>query len=333
MTAPGAAFSMHSTLNSLIEASEGGARNVFLPSAYFVASERILAGISNGRPNLYLPVNANTPIRRPLGDYLELCNSNEEFRSISDSGQNYISLIATEYFDLPLFASIAQFVVNNLQSNKFEDVIDTVESAVRNFHKMLKIATGETLQQSKLVGLWGELKTFGELMPRVGALALSGWRGPLLGRHDFVLPGASIEVKTSTTTAVKSVEIHGLSQLEPIPGKPLYLTLVQVAWDPNGSSVGDLVSGIGEQLSAVDRQDFEDRLAKVGADESYLAAAEEAKFSVHATSTFAVTDAFPRISNTLLESAYGVSVPISDVSYRLGLDGRPFTQLSEVDLT
>jgi hypothetical protein len=324
---------MHSTFSNLVDATQGAARNVYLPSAYFVSGQRILAGISGGRPILYLPVSSSHSLDKKLGDYLEIRNSPERFGEIADSGSIYIELLARHDFDLSLFASLAQFVVNNLPSNEFDKVIEIVELAVRDFHEMLKIAVESGLEQAKLVGLWGELWVLDFLISVVGRSAVMSWRGPLRGRHDFVLAGSSLEVKTSTVTAVKTVEIHGLSQLEKIAGKPLYLCLVQLDWDPAGLSIGDLIARINERLSVAERADFLKKLMEIGVGDDYVSTARDAKFSLHLSSAFEVDESFPRISNSVLEKEFGAGVPISDVSYRLSLDGRVPIKLAELDLS
>lgn len=332
MLAPETTFGMHSTFANLVDATQSASRNVFLPSAYFVTGQRIFAGISNGKPILYLPVSSSDLVDKRLGDYLEIRNSSERFGAFADRASDYIELQARHDFDLSLFASLAQFVVNNLPSNEFEKVIDVVELAVRDFHAMLKMAVEGGLEQSKLVGIWGELWVLDFLISIIGGSAVRSWRGPLRGRHDFVLASSSLEVKTSTITAVKSVEIHGLSQLEPIAGKSLYLCLVQLDWDPKGMSIGNLVASIDKQLSALEKADFATKLSEIGIDPAYMSLADDAKFSINASGAYVVDESFPRISNSVLEKEFGASVPISDVSYRLSLDGRRPIPLVEIEL-
>lgn len=105
--------------------------------------------------------------------------------------------------------------------------------------------------RAHLLSLVGQMSLFAELtvldlVTRDTALDIGWWRGPRREPHDIVLPGCAIEVK-AIGGAASSVEIHGVTQLEP-PGKPLALVLATVAEDGAGIRLPELVDSVLERV-------------------------------------------------------------------------------------
>ncbi|MFI8514624.1 PD-(D/E)XK motif protein [Streptomyces sp. NPDC085460] len=72
------------------------------------------------------------------------------------------------------------------------------------------------------IGLLGELAILARLAESYGwESAVDAWTGPYGEEHDFALADFDIEVKTTATERRRHV-IHGLGQLQPAPGRPLW---------------------------------------------------------------------------------------------------------------
>ncbi|MER5381431.1 PD-(D/E)XK motif protein [Streptomyces sp. NPDC002688] len=126
---------------------------------------------------------------------------------------------------------------------------------MRDFHDLLSaiadriVAHGRTLDQAfeetirawtallnrphgfsteKRIGLLGELAVLRCLSEEYGwETAIASWTGPENEEHDFGLPGFDLEVKT-TASEQRRHTIHGISQLDPTPGRPLWFASLQL---------------------------------------------------------------------------------------------------------
>lgn len=93
------------------------------------------------------------------------------------------------------------------------------------------------LTRDEQVGLVGELWLLLEWLPHLSASAITAWQGPLRGRHDFVSPTTSVEVKT-TRTATGPV-VHRVARLDQLdaPGTGLlYVLSLRAIADPLGQA-------------------------------------------------------------------------------------------------
>ena len=85
------------------------------------------------------------------------------------------------------------------------------------------LASRKRLTEERVAGLIGELFVLERIIASDGEdAAIAAWLGPLAEEHDFGLPGFDAEVKT--TKSESRVHVVGSdTQLEPVPGRPLYL--------------------------------------------------------------------------------------------------------------
>ena len=95
---------------------------------------------------------------------------------------------------------------------------------------LMRLASG-VMSRENQQGLWGELWTLREVVgPAVGfAGAVRAWRGPLGSDQDFQLPGAALEVKTSTAHAFERLVIASERQLDVAPD--IALAVIAVSLD------------------------------------------------------------------------------------------------------
>lgn len=121
------------------------------------------------------------------------------------------------------------------------------------------LATRGGLSAEAEVGLFGELLLMEHLIAKMGpAASISAWQGPSKEEHDFVLPTARAEVKTTSSERRRHV-IHGLEQLVPSPDTDLFLISIQItrAASDAGRSLADLIADVRnmaeEHVIALDR--------------------------------------------------------------------------------
>lgn len=133
------------------------------------------------------------------------------------------------------------------------------------------------LSREKQLGLIGELRLLEMVatIPHWGwPVALDAWHRSANAEHDFALPVADLEVKT--TSKESRVHIIGsLNQLRESPGRPLYLVSFQYSSSPlhaNGSTtLNDKVQGVIAALAgkADLKEKFSQRLEKAGWDSAH----------------------------------------------------------------
>lgn len=119
------------------------------------------------------------------------------------------------------------------------------------------------------LGLFGELWLLTRWLPAITPTAVTNWRGPLGGRHDFANTHLSVEVKASSVTTGPLVHrINSLTQLAAPDQGHLYLLSLRVIPEPTGTdSLDKLIAEAREHTNAsggtaVD--DLDERLAAYG---------------------------------------------------------------------
>lgn len=101
------------------------------------------------------------------------------------------------------------------------------------------------ISAEKRIGLLGELTVMNSLADKFGwDIATAAWKGPEGEEHDFGLPGFDVEVK-STAAEVRVHTVHGLGQLTPTPGRPLWLVSVQLTrGGPQDRTLSDCINAV-----------------------------------------------------------------------------------------
>ena len=123
----------------------------------------------------------------------------------------------------------------------------------------------ERLSNEEEVGLFGELIVLKNLLEAGHSNALTFWKGPSDGLHDFVAEGNwELEVKTSLNPN-PIVKVHPVTQLEPVDS-PFHLIIVKLKNDKtNGTSLVEMIAEIESKLqTSGDKDKFESLLEEVG---------------------------------------------------------------------
>jgi hypothetical protein len=183
------------------------------------------------------------------------------------------------------------------------------------------VATKPALGQEQEVGLIGELIFVEHLIGARGPTSLSSWTGPEREEHDFKFSGQDVEVKTTTQEA-RSHIIGSISQLKETQDKKLYLLSNQLTKaGAGGITLSELVDRVNQKLTFADSVLFLEKLRKSN---YHLgdAALYKTRWELRTGPLFfQIDNLFPR----LLTENLGLSAEnlgrVSDISYRVNLEG------------
>lgn len=191
------------------------------------------------------------------------------------------------------------------------------------------------LSHEKQVGLFGELLVLLSLAQHLTPHdAVSAWRGPDREEHDFGLFDSDVEVKT-TMSEQRSHWISGLTQLMPTPGRDLHLLSLQItaAGQGPGTSLAQFVE-MARTLPGIPTGVLDSSLASSG---YYARHADlyQSRWTLRTIPTFhLIDDDFPALTPGRISSSVPSPRRITDVRYRVDLDGLPtFDPLFAVTLT
>lgn len=193
------------------------------------------------------------------------------------------------------------------------------------------LAKRKKLTNEKIAGLIGELLVLDHIITMHGEeLAVAAWLGPLAEEHDFGFADFDAEVKTTLSEA-RSHIIGSDTQLEPVPGRPLYLISVQITRAGaaiDGFSLPDLILKLRNRLDTTIRA-FDYALEGLGWNtgdtELY-----RTKFQLRSTPrAYLVDEVFPAITSKRLDEVVPNRPLIGDVSYRIDVTHLPCASARE----
>ncbi len=204
-----------------------------------------------------------------------------------------------------------------------QDPVSATTVTLEQWRSVIAMRTRMSVERE--IGLFGELLFLEALVAAGGAVLLSAWRGPGGEEHDFGLDEVDIEVKT--TSVEKRIHwISGLRQLEPTGQRPLYLVSLQVTHGGmTGRTLGELIGTLRQRVenqalnAALEAAGWEDETADLIRDRWHLRT-DAAAFEVDAT--------FPAITAPALSAMARDMHLIREISYRIDLDTRQQTAVS-----
>jgi hypothetical protein len=188
------------------------------------------------------------------------------------------------------------------------------------WRELLDRETAGLLSNESAAGLWGELWNLRELASRNPA-CLANWTGPLGAAHDFRSDAAALEVKTSLARDGRRYRIHGVDQLAPPEGAPLYFAAMKIELDEStGESLPDMIRGIIDV--GFDAVDLLGRLAMVGYDTRDDEHYHRLRYRLRESRFHLVDDDFPRI---IRSSFVAGALPnqVEGLTYTVDLSGDP----------
>ncbi len=183
-------------------------------------------------------------------------------RVVTSSGRAWAELAIDDAQVARRAYPILSLIIDRIQLED-RSFASAVVGTVHDFRELLENASG--LADDREVGMVGELIVLDHLAAALGMTrALDAWHGPDRAEHDFDLGDADLEVKT--TLSEKRVHwIGSLGQLEPTPGRRLWLLSVQLT---DGLKTTPTLTQRIERLRArcanTDSKTFEDRIYRAG---------------------------------------------------------------------
>lgn len=215
-----------------------------------------------------------------------------------------------------------------------ESIVDQLEGGASFRHAVSESLSGfkdllsgrRRMSEAKETGLIGELLVFQHALGRLGEdTAVGAWLGPLSEEHDFGFEDFDAEVKTTRSEARVHV-IGSESQLQPVPGRPLYLVSVQITLAGaavEGFTLPALISMIRTRLD-LSRRAFDAALERLGWKDTD-ADLYRTKYQLRSLPrAFVIDPAFPAITGSRLDEVVPQRVLVSGVSYRVDVSHLPF---------
>jgi hypothetical protein len=195
-------------------------------------------------------------------------------------------------------------------------------AAITNMKALL--ATKPRISEEKQIGLVGELLLFRTLLDTYDEYTvIDWWLGPLAEERDYAFPAFDAEVKTTIGESRTHV-IHGAGQLEPSPGRSLWLVSIQMTragGDPNGLALPGLIQEIRERLT-LSRDRFLTYLASEGWEDGDAAMYPTAYVPRTTPAAYLVDDDFPAVTPSRLHAVVPHSDLVSAVTYRVDVSSR-----------
>ena len=195
-------------------------------------------------------------------------------------------------------------------------------AAMTNMKALL--AAKPQISEQKQIGLVGELLVFRALLDTFDEYSvIDWWLGPLAEERDYSFPAFDAEIKTTMNESRAHV-ISGARQLEPSPGRALWLVSIQITragGDPNGFTLPGLIQDIRERLTTA-RDRFVAYLASENWEDDDAAMYPKAYILRTTPAAYLVDDDFPAITRSRLQSVVPHSDLVSAVTYRVDVSSR-----------
>jgi len=208
-----------------------------------------------------------------------------------------------------------------------ESIVDRLRAGASFRHAVSESVEGlkdlltkrRKLTDDRVIGLIGELLVLEHVLDSRGeAVAIPAWLGPHAEQHDFGFETFDAEVKTTTSEA-RSHIIGSETQLEPVPGRPLYLVSIQLTragGAVTGFTLPDVIGRVRDRLDETART-FDSALEGLGwadGDADLYPTRYEPRSTPRA---YLVDDGFPAITSARLDQVVPQRPLIGGVSYRV----------------
>lgn len=238
---------------------------------------------------------------------------------------------AREWYELTVDATDMHYEAYVL----IESIVDQLRAGATFRHSVSEsleglkdlLAKRRKLTDETVAGLIGELLVLEEVIATYGEeTAIAAWLGPLAEQHDFGFPAFDAEVKTTMSEA-RSHVIGSDTQLEPVPGRPLFLISVQITRAGAavaGFTLPELISNVRGSLDQTLRT-FDSALEGIGW-RSGDADLYRNRFQLRsAPQAYLVDEEFPAITSKRLDEVVPNRPLVGAVSYRVDVTHLPHT--------
>lgn len=295
-------------------ATAGAAVSAFrtVPVGVEILEGPLLAGVDRSdRRHLLVPISARHTLRQDLDGRAVVLR-----RRVLEDEQSYRVYAALELVDTgmsDLFTSLCVEVVTRIEADPAR-AIAALRRVLDDWRALLA-GTREVLGPEALAGLFAELHVLHRMIEHdAGAVAF--WTGPTGAHQDFHRGDDALEVKATTRTEGRTIQIHGIDQLDLAPPGRLTLHWIRLRTD-DGTSVPDMIDVIAARTD--DAQRFRKLLRDNGYQDSDRAIYARRRFTPVEERSYLVGQGFPRIVRAGL-CGDAVLAGIDRVRYEVDLD-------------
>ena len=198
-----------------------------------------------------------------------------------------------------------------------EECANEFIKAYWNWVRFFDVSIPNRLSIEEIMGLFAELTFLKKLIEESSRdidTLLTSWTGPYRDEKDFVLPGRIIEIKAYGSSAY-SIWISSLNQLSPVEGRDLWLGIVELIADRNGTSLVELINEVDKLIreGGSSQQKLYDRLFEIGVSRENMHHYNAPKFICQPFRFYDTSlDGFPKLTRQTVTNE-----EIEDVRYKI----------------
>ncbi len=244
---------------------------------------------------------------------------------------HFIVISCNELNYIELFLKFSQNIVDLIEVGQLPS--EAARTCVKDWLEFFK-RNGTILDESNLIGLFGELSFIKELIVAKAEInqVVDAWRGPRCEPWDFTLswmsPVHCVEVKT-TIKPKTQITVHGLDQLWAAKQNLAYwlnfrmVNFHQIDDQSTRGSIVEIVDElrafIGNKSSPHVLSEFNDALAQAGYTDEHKDYYLKQKIQLFDSKWYSVTDAFPSLTRNTVQKE--IFERLEKLSYTLNLNG------------
>jgi hypothetical protein len=249
---------------------------------------RLALGPDDGA-RLLLPLSAGEPFPK-IAEARGLTLTDSVFM-LEGRPRRFIDLVCKSRELEEVFRDLVVEVLRRIDAK--ETPAKAVEGSIKDFRDLLLGARTQNISAESAVGILGEFALLERLL-KIDREAWKAWTGPLDGRHDFRAGPHAIEVKSSTRSQRKSVQISALDQLAEPPGGTLALFHQVFEEDSGGDLTIPILASRILTLSS-DSEAVAELFVNAGYDATFDSQWDQFRFSAFQEDAYRVGPGFPRL--------------------------------------
>ncbi len=276
-----------------------------------------------GRRHLLVPIGDEPGVKDDGSRGLSVAT-----RSLPDLHERVVDIRCDDQSLNDLFAVLCDEIIDDVKRLPEPHGLASM-TVIDRWRDLLGPRSSRLLGVSEVKGLLAELHVLERLATLEARRAFEVWTGPDRSRSDFTGVQAVLEVKASTLVDEIRVHVNGLSQLDPPPGKQMYLLVERLERVPVG---GDTLAAAARRLLTlgIPTRDLYASLRRIGVDPTDLAAYEHLRFDTRQLRMYLVNDAFPRLTPSSLQGK-AAQDRIVQVEYVIDLGAQPPSPVTDAE--
>lgn len=260
--------------------------------------------VGHSLPSGYFKLSFAIPIDQPLTNMEEEVEGFRVFtETIPHEELPRVSIEITSLAYRDIFTVLAADLIDRLiEVNDSTQLLSILHKRIAHWKRFLASGLNGMSRESQ-IGLFGELLILKELMAVHGKQdeAVNSWIGPIKKNQDFVLLRNAIEVKTTSSNDISTVQISNEFQLDTSTFDHLFLCHVTIEERANsGVTLPALIEEISISLNRHSRVQFLDFLEEAGYSCSQRNLYVNTGYIERTRNYYLVSDLFPRVTPNML---------------------------------